>query len=423
MKIVHINKHDTGGGAAVAARRLHKALRANNIDSKFLVLNKKSSDPFTFALGEGMMHTAKSHFHFIAERVGFLAHEKDASLRFAFSPASSGFDISNHPLVQEADVIHLHWVNQGFISLKGLKKLFALNKPIVWTQHDMWAFTGGCHYAGSCMEYNESCGYCPFLRNPSKYDLSKRIFLKKRKIYDNTNLNVVACSKWLRSLSAESSLFRNFNVTSIPNAIDTNQYQPRDKMECRRDLGLPTDKKLVLFGAANLLDVRKGFRYLIEALNIVHENFPTLSARIELVVFGKLKKDVSSQLPFPIHDMKFISDTERLVKLYNACDLMLLPSLQDNLPNTVMESMACGTPVVGFHIGGVPEMVIHEECGFMADAKNSLSLATGLYETLFLNDTAEMGRAARRRAVELYSQKTVATQYISIYKEAIQNQK
>ncbi len=419
MKILHINKHDSGGGAAVAALRIHRALISHGIDSKFLVLNKQGNDPQTYAIGQGMCHTAKCFYQFVSERIKFLKDEKEASLRYAFSPASAGFDITLHPLVQEADILHLHWINQGFLSLEDLDRLFKLKKPIVWTLHDMWPFTGGCHYAGSCMEFNEHCGYCPFLKNPGKKDLSNRIYLKKKKIYSQSLLNVVACSKWLRSLSSESSLFQDFSVTNIPNAIDTNQFRPLDKTTCRLELNLPIDKKLVLFGAANLLDSRKGFRYLMEALNIIQENFPTLSAKIELIVFGKLKEDISRQLPFAIHNMKFINDTEKLVKIYNAADVFLLPSLQDNLPNTVMESMACQTPVVGFRIGGVPEMIVHEKTGFLAEARNSLSLATGLYETLFLNDTDQMGLAARERALELYSQKNVALQYQAVYNKAL----
>lgn len=326
MKILHINKNDSGGGAAVAALRIHRALRASGTESNLLVLTKQSNDPQTFALGDGVLHTLKCHYHFIVERLNFLKDEKDVSLRYAFSPASTGFDISQHPLVQEADILHFHWINQGFLSLENLDGLFKLKKPIIWTLHDMWPFTGGCHYAGSCMEYNEHCGYCPFLRKPAKKDLSNRIYLRKKKIFANAQLNVVACSKWLRSLSAESSLFQNFEVACIPNAIDTNQFRPLDKALCRQELDLPTDKRLVLFGAANLLDVRKGFRYLIEALNIIKDNFPTLSAKIELVVFGKLKEDVSKQLPFKIHNMRFISDPNKLVKVYNAADVFLLPS-------------------------------------------------------------------------------------------------
>lgn len=421
MKVLHINKHDAGGGAAIAALRIHKALRANGIESSLLTLTKRSDDAHTFQLGKGVMHNIKSNYHFIAERVLFLPYEKDPTLRYAFSPATSGFDISNHPLVQEADILHLHWINQGFLSIASLEKLFNLGKPIVWTLHDMWPFTGGCHYSGSCIEYNERCGFCPFLRNPSKDDLSNKIFIKKKKIYSNALLNVVACSKWLRSLSAESGLFQGHDVTNIPNPIDTTLFRQLDKTACRNELNLPTDKKLILFGAANILDIRKGLRYLMEALMIVKENFPTLSQRIELVVFGKLNENISKKLPFNIHNMNFISSPDKLVKIYNAADVFLLPSLQDNLPNTVMESMACHTPVVGFGIGGVPEMVIHEKSGFMAEAKNSLSLATGLYQTLFLNDTLKMGNAARERAEELYSEKVVAAQYKEVYQKALNN--
>lgn len=423
MKVLHINKSDAGGGAAIAAQRIHRALRANGTDSMFLTLTKQSSDTHTFPVGEGAIHKLKSDFHFIAERLLFLKDEKDPSLRYAFSPASTGFDISNHPLVKEADILHLHWINQGFLSLKSMEKLFKLGKPIVWTLHDMWAFTGGCHYSGSCIEYMEHCGYCPFLRKPDKHDLSNQIFLRKKDIYSNSNMNMVACSKWLRTLSSESSLFRGKDVKTIPNPINTDQFTKLDQLQCRRELGLPEDKKLVLFGAANLLDARKGFRYLIEALSIVRENFPALSQRIELVVFGKLGENISKQLPFKIHNMNFITDHDRLVKIYNATDLFLLPSLQDNLPNTVMESMACHTPVVGFRIGGVPEMVIHEKTGFLAEAKNSLSLATGLYQTLFFNDPVVMGNNARNRAMELYSEKVVAPQYKEVYEKALRNKK
>lgn len=419
MKILHINKTDAGGGAAVASLRIHRALLHQGVDSMLLVQNKKRNEPQCDAVASGWKHQLESQYHFIAERLFFLPYEKEASLRFAFSPANSGIDISGHPMVREADILHLHWINQGFLSHQNLQKLFTLGKPIVWTLHDMWPFTGGCHYSGSCLEYNEHCGYCPFLKKPSRNDLSSKLFTQKKKLYSGVALHPVACSKWLRSLSAESTLFKNRQIISIPNPIDTEFYAPMNQLECRKALNLPVDKKLVLFGAANIMDVRKGFRYLLEALQIIKDNFPMLSEKMELVVFGKLKDSISQQIPFKIHTLNFISNPHTLVQVYNAADVFILPSLQDNLPNTVMESMSCGTPVVGFRIGGVPEMVQHEQTGFLAEAKNSLSLATGLYQTLCLGDLSQMGTYARQRALELYSQETVALQYQTLYQQIL----
>lgn len=423
MKVVHINKSDAGGGAAVAALRIHRALLRSGVDSHMLVQEKKRNEINEEQAGVGLTYNARNFMRFVIERIAFLPSEKESSLRYYFSLANTGQSIVDNKTILEADIIHIHWINQGFLSLKNLDELFKLGKPIVWTLHDMWPFTGGCHYAGSCMEFNEHCGYCPFLRTPSKNDLSAKIFQEKKNIYSNANINIVTCSKWLRTLASESSLLRNCNIYNIANPIDTAFYKKLDKQQCRVDLQLPTDKKLILFGAANLLDIRKGFRYLIEALQIMKDNFPNISEKIELVVFGKLNNYVRKRLSFKVHAFNFVSDPSQLVKIYNAADAFVLPSLQDNLPNTVVESMSCGTPVVGFHIGGVPEMVQHEKNGYLAEVKNSLSLANGLYQTLFFNNADEMSAAARQNATQLYSETTVAQQYINVYKKALENQR
>ncbi|WP_185968883.1 glycosyltransferase family 4 protein [Carboxylicivirga sp. M1479] len=419
MKILQINKTDAGGGAAVAANRLNRALRRNGVESKLLVQDQHRDEEGVYPVGTGFTYKQKAFVRFAWERLTFLPYERNASVRFAFSPANTGIDITQHPLVQEADVIHLHWVNQGFLSIETLGKLLSCGKPIVWTQHDMWSFTGGCHYAGTCLEFLEFCSYCPFLRKSGKKDLSAQIFAKKRKIYNEAPLSIVTCSKWLRTLSQESKLLRRKNFYNIPNPIDTELYAPRDKDVVRERLGLPKDKKLILFGAANVNDPRKGMRYFIEALNILAENFPVVKDNTELVVFGKANAETVKLFPFKTHSLKFISDPETLVDLYSSADIYVLPSLQDNLPNTVMESIACGTPVVGFSIGGVPEMISHQESGYLAEVKNSLSLATGIYETLFVSDINKLGVNARQKAVDCYSEEVVAQQYKAVYESVL----
>jgi glycosyltransferase involved in cell wall biosynthesis len=419
LKVVHINKTDSGGGAAVAANRLNQALSKHGVDSWLLVQDGKSQEKNIRLAGEGFLYRQKALSRFVWERIRFLPHEKNAMLRFAFSPGNTGMDLSKHPLIQEADILHLHWINQGYISLDGLRQLFSLGKPIVWTLHDMWPFTGGCHYAGTCLEFLERCSFCPFLKKPDKRDLSARQFIRKKQIYKTTKMHAVACSKWLKTISFESSLLRDKLVSNIPNPIDTALFKPLDKKSCRAKLNLPQDKKLLLFGAANVGDTRKGIRYLYEALNILVESFPVFKENVEVVVFGKIPSKVKNIFPFVTHNLKFITDTQTLVEAYNAADVYVLPSLQDNLPNTVMESMSCGTPVVGFHIGGVPEMIDHNKSGFLAEVKNSLSLATGIYETLFLSNLEEMGLMARRKVETNFSEEVVASQYKKVYEDLL----
>lgn len=419
LKILQINKTDAGGGAAVAANRLNRALRNNGVDSKLLVQDLRRHEEGVFAVGSGFSYRQKAFARFVWERLTFLPFERNASVRFAFSPANTGIDITQHPLFQEADIIHLHWVNQGFLSIETLGKLLSCGKPVVWTQHDMWSFTGGCHYAGTCLEFLEFCSYCPFLKKPGKKDLSAQLFAQKRKIYDSSPLSIVACSKWLRTLSQESKLLRRKDFYNIPNPIDTNFYAPRDKGEARKRLNLPEDKKLLLFGAANVNDPRKGMRYFIEALSILAENFPLVKEETELVVFGKMNAETSKLFPFSTHSFKFVSNPDTLVDLYSAADSYILPSLQDNLPNTVMESLACGTPVIGFSIGGVPEMVTHQKTGYLAEVKNSLSLATGIYETLFLNKIEAYRVNARQKALDCYAEDVVAHKYMEVYKSLL----
>lgn len=419
MKVVLINKSDSVGGASVAAYRLTAALYNQGLGAKLLVSDGMQS-VLTEVVNKSHWSQQLANARFLLERLSFFPYEKNALERFSFSPANTGMDISKHPLVQDADIIHLHWINQGFLSLKNIQQLVSTGKPIVWTLHDMWPFTGGCHYNGTCHEFLDSCGNCLFLKNPKSNDLSARLFAKKKKIYRNANIHLVTCSKWLKSLASESALMRNKPCYVIPNPIDTEFYRPMDKVECREALKLPTDKKLLLFGAANILDPRKGIRYLTEALDILYENFPVLQDKLELVVFGKLRLGEQPNFPFKTHFMRYVTDNKTLVRLYNAADAYVLPSLQDNLPNTVMESMSCGTPVIGFRIGGVPEMVEHEKSGYLSEVRNALSLSTGIYETLFVNDAPKMGESARNKVLESYSEDTVARQYIEVYRKALE---
>ncbi len=416
MKVLIINKSATSGGAAVAAKRLFNALKESNSEVKMLIEDyTNNNEKGITSISHNKFAKRKSLNRFINERLYFLPYEKNSNVRYKFSPATSGIDISKHPLVEEADIIHLHWINHGFLSLKNLDQLFKLNKPIVWTMHDMWPFTGGCHYADTCNHYIENCGNCPFLRWSNNNDLSSRIHEKKMKIWHNANIHTVSCSKWLGSLAQESSLLRRKKISSIPNPIDTSIFTPKNQAECRKELGLPLNKKLILFGAADISDPRKGARYLMEALHILDISYENLVAEVELIIFGKTKNTDLSKYPYKVHAMNYINGIEQMVKLYNCADVFILPSLQDNLPNTVMEAQSCGLPVVSFSVGGVPEMIENHKNGYLTTMKDSDGLAKCIYKALYHSDIKTLKDNARNYVIENYSNHIVAEKYNQLY--------
>jgi glycosyltransferase involved in cell wall biosynthesis len=417
MRILHINKSDVKGGAAVAASRIVNSLRSMDVEASMLVAEKSGHEASVVSIANSRREKAKVMYYFLQEVAAFLPHEKNKTSRFAFSLARRGFNLHKHPLVLEADLIHLHWFNQGFLSLKGLEHIFQLGKPVVWTLHDMWSFTGGCHYAGDCEGYQISCGNCPVIQDPSVNDISALQHLKKQAAYANAPLSIVTCSQWLATVARRSSLLQQHAITSIPNPIDTERYSPIPRQDARKRLQLPLDKKILLFGAANVADPRKGMALLMHALK-------TLSTRkqagqIELVIFGKTPPRLEEKLPFPARLMHYVTDLATLVDLYNAADVFVLPSLEDNLPNTVMEALACGTPVAAFRIGGVPEMVAHGICGYLAAPGDADGLAEGIEYLLFKCDEQTCRENARDKVLKNFAPELVALQYLNLYKQLL----
>ena len=349
----------------------------------------------------------------------FFIREKSKSVRFLFSIANTGEDISKHDLIKNSDIVHLHWINQGFLSLKSLKKIFKLNKPVVWTLHDMWAFTGGCHHSGSCEKYKTSCRNCPFLRFPWRNDLSHRLWKHKIKINKKADLTIVTCSEWLKKSAIESSILAGKKIISIPNPINTNIFVPTDKLSARKKFDLQENKKYLMFGAVNVNNYFKGFTYFKEALKLLVEQEPDMKNKIELVILGRSTPEVLKELPFKCTIIKKIDDEDTMCQLYNAVDVYVTPSLQENLPNTIMESFACGTPVVAFNIGGIPEMVDHKQNGYLAEYLSSNDLANGIRWTLFEANTEMLSKNARNKVLENYSEEIVANKYIGLYHELL----
>lgn len=419
MKVTLVNTFQFSGGAAVACYRLMQALNKHQVEANMLVQQQQFEDGHVHSIGESFPGTQMAWLRFSAERFYFLLHEKNKGVRFAFSPANVGTDISGHRLIRQADIIHLHWINFGFLSLDSIQKLIELDKPMVWTLHDMWAFTGGCHYSGECKRYLSHCHSCPFLRNPHPNDLSYRVFEKKLNLLKHASITFVACSQWLANLAKESRLLADFPMMTIPNPIDTTIYKPIEKSVARQALSLPAGKKLILFGAFKITDPRKGFIYLMQALHLLQQKYPDTSSELALLVFGKTDQSLMEELPFPVYSLGTLSETSKLVQVYNAASVFVLPSLEDNLPNTVTEAMACGTPVVAFNTGGLPEMINHLSTGYLSEYRSAESLAEGIYQVLFKQEYASLSGNARQKVLDTYSESTVSEKYTSLYKKLL----
>ncbi|MCE7065560.1 glycosyltransferase family 4 protein [Dyadobacter sp. CY326] len=413
--VLHLSTFHLEGGAGVAAARLHRALLKSGVDSNLLVPNAQRQEAKTAGLSNTKTQSRMSWARFVGERLYFYPQEKDASIRFAFSPAEVGTDISRHPLVQAADIIHLHWINFGFLSMHSLDKLFALGKPVVWTLHDMWTFTGGCHYSRGCERFLNHCQYCPYLAKPDEYDIAFQQFERKQDIYSKTKIALVSPSQWLDKLVKSAALTENLQSLSIPNCIDTTLFKPLDKIEIRRKLNLPESKKLILFAGANTADPRKGFKFFKQAL----DKIGALSNDTEVLVLGKANAEMMASFPLPLHYLGKISDPAEMVNVYNAANLIVVPSLEDNLPNTIMEAMACGTPAVGFATGGIPEMIEHQVNGYIALQGSAESLADGIIWVLNDENHTALSQSAREKVIQLYSESVVAAQYQQLYQSLL----
>lgn len=414
MKVLLVNTSERTGGAAIACNRLMEALNHNGVKAKMLVRDKQTTSTYAASIPKGI----KQQFDFVWERgVIFLHNRLSKKGIFQVDIANTGTDITRMKEFQEADIIHLHWTNQGFLSLEGLDKILHSGKKIVITMHDQWYFTGICHYSSECKRYQSFCTDCPQLKGIFK-DISQSIFKKKQAMYSSSHITFVGCSQWIADMARLSTLTKGQIVTSIPNAIDTNAFSPKDWKLSRRAFGLPEDKKLILFGAQRITDERKGFKYLVEACKIIKEQHPGAASEIGIVVVGGKSEAISNALPLPVFTVPYISEESEMVKLYNAVDIYVTPSLQDNLPNTIVEAMACGIPCVGFRVGGIPEMIDHEANGYVAEYRDANDFAQGILWTLAIENYTELSNAARAKALNTYSESAVAKKYIEVYDNA-----
>ena len=417
MRILIVNTSECTGGAAVAAHRLMDALNNNGVKAKMLVADK-SSDQITVVQ---LPHRWLMRWRFLWERfviycrLHFTRHNL-----FAVDIANTGADITSLPEFREADLIHLSWVNQGMLSLAGIRRIIKSGKPVVWTMHDLWPATAICHYARQCASFKTGCHHCRLLPGGGGAgDLASEVWGRKKQLYHNSNIHFVTCSRWLEGQARQSALFVGQRVCSIPNPIDSRVYAPMPRREARLAAGLPEEGRIILFVAQRVDDERKGVAYFIEAVNSLAAASPQWAASTTVAVIGKNSEQIEGQTAVRTIALGTLTGSRAMVAAYNAADVFVLPSLEDNLPNTVMEAMACGVPCVGFRVGGLPEMIDHRKNGYIANFKDAADLAAGIAWTLGEADRAALAAEARNKVLRCYSQQSVASQYIEVYNEMI----
>ena len=414
MKIIHLCVTDTLGGAARAAYSLNKVLNNAGINSAMLVQKKFSNDDTVFPFVDSSIEEFNYAKRFIFDYAFItLLTLKE---RGRFSLPYWGVDITQHTLIKEADILHLHWINQGFFSFKTFQSLAEINKSIVWTFHDMWAFTGGCHYSLDCEKYESDCFNCPALRFPSKNDFSHKTFLKKISLFESFKFNIVTCSNWLAEKVKKSFLLKNYPVTVIPNTLDINIFKPIEKNTARSAFNLAENKFFILFGTMTVNDKRKGFELLKSSLVKLYNNNVSLRDKVEIIVFGSADYKLSSDIPFKTNFLGRIKTDEKIALSYNCADVFVAPSIEDNLPNTVMESLACGTPVAAFNIGGMPDMIEHMINGYLAKPFEIEDLSNGIVWLLQEKGAGKNFQpAARDKVLKNFAPEIVSKKYIQIY--------
>ncbi len=417
LKVVHLNTYDGNGGAGKACLRLNHALLGENIDSKVIVHYKFGKNEQIDTFDRTVLQKGYTAAKIVLER--FLgARYLKANLRTPFSFTWFGRSVINHPDVKAADIIHLHWVNHSFLNPKHLAEISRLNKPMVWTFHDSNAFTGGCHVRYSCDHYQHACGYCPLLKKPEADDISNKIWNEKDKAYQRLNFTIVAPSSWMLNSVLLSSLMKDMAIKHIPNTLDTDVFKPGDKTEARIRLGLPQNKFLFLTGfMPSRKDSHKGTEYLSASLDKLADSKGIKESNIELVVFGNREGDQLPIFPFKTTFLGTIADEQKLATCYAAADGFLIPSLEDNLPYTVMESLACGTPVITFKTGGIPDMVLHKYNGYVSNYQSPESFCHGMTWLYEHEDLPALQKNARETVLQNFSQQGIAHKHINMYEQ------
>jgi glycosyltransferase involved in cell wall biosynthesis len=413
LKVLHINAN-SAGGAFVVAQRLHEALNLReDVISKHLVFDGKPGNYELWANNAFRKVIALGNH--ALDKLDFLRYEANASIRFQFNHASRGIDISNHPLVLEADIIHFHWVHKGFLSFKGLEKLLRLNKKFIWTCHDLWPVTGGCYYTWGCNHLEQGCFDCKFLKHPSNPDHSTRWYSIKQRLWGSGQVRFITPSRWLAEIGNTSKLMQSpqmKSIKAIPNAINTDFFKPVDlnqKKELKLKFGLNPELPVIMFSAANLNNPAKGFKHFIQIMDeLLEQKF-----NVQFLIVGR-EYEGSLNPNLPAKFMGFQSDVNLIVQYYQLSDIYVTTAVEDNLPTTVMEALSCGLPCFGFKVGGIPELIDSGLNGFIFDSGD----VKAMVEAIYVSQTqwVKLSQSARNKALSTYDTKVVVSQIMEEYR-------
>ena len=408
MRVIHVC-YSVNGGAGRAALRLHGSLAKLGADSHIFAFDQAASIPRSGHESPGAFDKLLAHFMKNIDKIPNKLRGCRPTSSWSNNWAPN-FTLQ-HVMELKPDVVNLHFIGAGTFPIRDFQRLKC---PIVWTLHDMAAFTGGCHYSGGCERFREKCGSCPVLNSESVNDLSRTNWDRKESAWRDLDLVIVCPSEWLAFEARRSSLLARQRVRVIQYGIDLDCFRPVDKAAARGILGVPVDKFLIAFGAASLHDSRKGLAMLWKALR-------SFEAQLgkdcwELVVFGSGSWN-SPDSSIPVRNLGAIRDDDKLALIYSAADVFCAPSREENLANTALESLACGTPVLAFGIGGFPDIIDHRRCGYLASPFEIQSLTDGLQYIYSRQMAGEKFReASRKRAEDLYDERVAAGRYLELYR-------
>lgn len=409
MKILHINTTDVEGGAARAAYRLHRALLAKGVDSQMLV-QRKLSDDYT------VQTVAKTKigklFNFLRPYIdAFPLRKYKNRTKTPFSPAWVPFSMVVDRINElKPDIVHLHWICGGMIRIEDLAKI---KQPIIWTLHDMWAFTGGEHIDEGQKHYLEECGNSRVLNSHKEKDLSRRGWIRKNKVYQKLKtLTIISPSQWMYQEAQKSSLLKEKTHYLLPNILNTDVFKPLEKNNARKLWNISPDKKIILFGSVKATsDPNKGYTLLKEALSLLKiEN-------TEIIIFGSSKPEKEELIRYKTNYVGHLYDDISLISLYSCADVMIVPSKQESFGQTASEAMACGTPVVAFNSTGLKDIIDHKINGYLAEPFNSEDLKNGI-EWILNNDNYEaLSKNAREKVIKHFSEEVLTPKFIELYKK------
>jgi len=410
LKILHIVAGDLNGGAARGAYWLHLGLKDLGVHS-VIFTNSEST------LGDSSVVTiTKSK----KDKLGNIVRAQLDSLltylypkrtRVIFSSGWFGYDFTKTTEYQDADIIHLHWINGGFVNIKHLSKI---NKPIIWTLRDMWPLTGGCHYTMGCEKYKTGCGKCEQLNSKFSYDFS-RVILNRKKKFLKKNIKIVGISHWLSGEAKKSELFRSFDIRTISNNINTKDFSPVDRAVAKNILGIKTSKNIILVGSTSLNDFYKGFSKYIEAINILEKD------KWFLCFLGEIDEKVVDNLGFEYISFGYLHDHISLRLAYSCANVFVVPSLMDAFGKTIAEAMSCATPVVCFDATGPKDIISHKVDGYKAEPFEAMDLAKGIEWVVNHAKYDALCLTAREKVLNEFDSSVVAKQYVELYDNVLDN--